>query len=69
MQPWQFDHQVSAIRRLWQECFFFFFFFEKLLGFRICFVKPILVFPGRQVNNFSRVFLLYGLHLLPLFTQ
>ena len=66
MQPWQFDHQIFfAIRRLWQEWFFF----EKLSGFPICFVKPILVFPGRQVNNFSRVFLLYGLHLLPLFTQ
>ena len=43
--------------------------FEQLLNFLICFIKPVLVFSGRQVNNFSRCFLWYGLHLFPLFLR
>ena len=43
------------------------FLFEQLLDFLICFVRPVLVFSGRQANNFSRGFLQYGLHVLPLF--
>ena len=30
------------------------FLFEQLLDFLICFVKPVLVFSGRQADNFSR---------------
>ena len=33
------------------------FLFKQLLDFLICFVKPVLVFSGRQANNFSRGFL------------
>ena len=33
------------------------FLFEQLLDFLICFVKSVLVFSGRQANNFSRGFL------------
>ena len=33
------------------------FVFEQLLDFFICFVKPVLVFSGRQANNSSRGFL------------
>ena len=43
------------------------FLFEQLSDFLICFIKPVLVFPLRKAHNFSRGFLWYGLHLLPLF--
>ena len=43
------------------------FLFDELLDFLISFVKPVLVFSGRQANNFSHGFLLCGLHLHPLF--
>ena len=33
------------------------FLFEQLFDFLICFFKPVLVFSGRQANNFSRGFL------------
>ena len=33
------------------------FLFDELLDFLISFVKPVLVFSGRQANNFSRGFL------------
>ena len=39
------------------------------MGLLICFIKLVLVFPVRQANNFSRDFLWYGLHLLPLFLR
>ena len=43
------------------------FLFKRLLDFRICFIKPVLVFPAREADNFSCGFLWFGLHLLSLF--
>ena len=40
---------------------------EQLLDFLICFIKPVFVFPALHTSNFSRGFLQYGLHLIPLF--
>ena len=64
MQPRQLDHHVCK-----QIIVAGAFLFEQLLDFVICFVKPVLVFSGRQANNFSRDFLQYDLHLLPLFLR
>ena len=49
MQLWQLNHQVCK-----QMIVAGAFLLEQLLDFLICFVKPVLVFPGQQANSFSR---------------
>ena len=64
MQPWQLDHQVLQADDCGRSVSF-----RAALGFPYLLRQTSLGVSGRQANSFSRGFLLYGLHLLPLFLR